>query len=96
MIKKCTFIANCFKRVYLEQGITTFWRGNFNNVIRYSLTFALNFAFKDLYKQVFSSSNTQLKLFFGNFVSGGAAGATSLIVVYPFDFSRARIAAVVR
>jgi len=29
----------------------------------------------------------------GNILSGGAAGATSLLVVYPLDFSRTRLAA---
>jgi len=29
----------------------------------------------------------------GNILSGGAAGATSLMVVYPLDFSRTRLAA---
>lgn len=31
--------------------------------------------------------------FLGNMASGGAAGATSLIVVYPLDFARTRLAA---
>jgi len=29
----------------------------------------------------------------GNILSGGAAGATSLLVVYPLDFTRTRLAA---
>jgi len=29
----------------------------------------------------------------GNILSGGAAGATSLLVVYPLDFARTRLAA---
>jgi len=29
----------------------------------------------------------------GNIASGGAAGATSLIFVYPLDFARTRLAA---
>ena len=31
--------------------------------------------------------------FIGNVVSGGAAGATSLLFVYPLDFARTRLAA---
>ncbi len=31
--------------------------------------------------------------FLGNMASGGAAGATSLCVVYPLDFARTRLAA---
>jgi len=45
-------IVDCFARIPREQGIFSFWRGNFANVIRYFPTQALNFAFKDKYKQV--------------------------------------------
>lgn len=67
------------------------------NVIRYFPTQALNFAFKDKYKQVFLGGvdkNTQFgRYFLGNLASGGAAGATSLCFVYPLDFARTRLAA---
>jgi len=66
------------------------------NVIRYFPTQALNFAFKDKYKQIFVRHNPKTdfwKFFAGNLASGGAAGATSLLVVYPLDFARTRLAA---
>jgi solute carrier family 25 (adenine nucleotide translocator) protein 4/5/6/31 len=66
------------------------------NVIRYFPTQALNFAFKDVYKKVFCPYNPKkepVKFFLGNCMSGGAAGATSLCVVYPLDFARTRLAA---
>lgn len=67
------------------------------NVIRYFLTQALNFAFKDKYKKFFLDgvdSRTQFwRYFAGNLASGGAAGATSLCLVYPLDFARTRLAA---
>lgn len=69
------------------------------NVIRYFPTQALNFAFKDTYKKVFCPYNpkTQPVMFFlGNMASGGAAGATSLMFVYPLDFARTRLAADVK
>lgn len=75
----------------------SFWRGNLANVIRYFPTQALNFAFKDKYKQVFLGGvdkHTQFwRYFLGNLASGGAAGATSLCFVYPLDFARTRLAA---
>jgi len=79
-----------------EQGLGAFWRGNLANVIRYFPTQALNFACKDKYKEVLCPYNpkTQPGMFFlGNMASGGAAGATSLTVVYPLDFGRTRLAA---
>jgi solute carrier family 25 (adenine nucleotide translocator) protein 4/5/6/31 len=30
-----TGITNCFKRVFVEEGLASFWRGNWANVIRY-------------------------------------------------------------
>merc|ERR1719233_1445630 len=90
-------IVDCFKRVSKEQGFFSLWRGNLANVIRYFPTQALNFAFKDKYKQLFLSGvdkKTQTgRYFLGNLASGGAAGATSLCFVYPLDFGRTRLAA---
>ena len=66
------------------------------NVIRYFPTQAMNFAFKDTYKQIFCPYNPRtdpFKFFMGNMASGGAAGATSLMFVYPLDFARTRLAA---
>lgn len=34
-VKRYTGISDCFVRVYNEQGMKAFWRGNFTNVIRY-------------------------------------------------------------
>lgn len=45
-------MVDCFVRIPKEQGFGAFWRGNMANVIRYFPTQALNFAFKDKYKQV--------------------------------------------
>jgi solute carrier family 25 (adenine nucleotide translocator) protein 4/5/6/31 len=89
-------IGDCFSRVLKEQGLGAFWRGNAANVIRYFPTQALNFACKDVYKKWLCPYNpkTQPGMFFlGNCASGGAAGATSLTVVYPLDFGRTRLAA---
>lgn len=90
-------IIDAFVRIPKEQGFIAFWRGNLANVIRYFPTQALNFAFKDKYKQVFLGGvdkNTQFwRWFAGNLASGGAAGATSLCFVYPLDFARTRLAA---
>ena len=89
-------IGDCFSRVVKEQGFGSLWRGNLANVIRYFPTQALNFAFKVVYKTIFNpydSKKNPVKFFIGNCMSGGAAGATSLCVVYPLDFARTRLAA---
>lgn len=95
--KRYKGIVDAFVRIPQEQGMLSFWRGNLANVIRYFPTQALNFAFKDSYKKMFLAGvdkKTQFWRFFaGNLASGGAAGATSLLFVYPLDFARTRLAA---
>jgi solute carrier family 25 (adenine nucleotide translocator) protein 4/5/6/31 len=89
-------IVDVFVRVPKEEGFAAFWRGNLANVIRYFPTQALNFAFKDTYKKIFCPYDPKKefwKFFAGNLASGGAAGATSLMFVYPLDFARTRLAA---
>ncbi|EGT31939.1 CBN-ANT-1.2 protein [Caenorhabditis brenneri] len=95
--KRYKGIMDVLRRVPKEQGLSALWRGNLANVIRYFPTQALNFAFKDTYKNIFQKGIDRekefWKFFAGNLASGGAAGATSLCFVYPFDFARTRLAA---
>lgn len=94
--KKYTGIMDVFRRVPQEQGFMSFWRGNMANVIRYFPTQALNFAFKDKYQAMFVRPRKEVGFwwyFAGQLASGGAAGATSLLFVYPLDFARTRLAA---
>lgn len=95
-IKRYTGIGNCFSRVSAEQGFASFWRGNSANVIRYFPTQAFNFAFKDTIKNLFPAYNPRTdfwRFFATNMASGGLAGAGSLLIVYPLDFARTRLAA---
>jgi solute carrier family 25 (adenine nucleotide translocator) protein 4/5/6/31 len=94
-VKRYTGISDCFVRVYREQGLGAFWRGNLTNVIRYFPTQAFNFAFKDTIKALFPkySPKTDFFMFFMvNMASGGLAGAGSLCIVYPLDYARTRLA----
>jgi len=94
-IPRYTGIVNCFSRVASEQGIGAFWRGNLTNIIRYFPTQAFNFAFKDTIKNLFPSADKNkdfVKFFAINMASGGLAGAGSLLMVYPLDYARTRLA----
>jgi len=94
-VPRYTGIGNCFMRVYSEQGLLAFWRGNFTNVIRYFPTQAFNFAFKDTFKKMFPSYNPKTefgKFFLVQMASGAMAGAGSLCIVYPLDYARTRLA----
>jgi len=88
-------IGECFSRVIREEGFISLWRGNLANVIRYFPTQALNFAFKDYFKNLFGYKKDKdgyAKWFVGNLASGGAAGACSLFFVYSLDYARTRLA----
>jgi solute carrier family 25 (adenine nucleotide translocator) protein 4/5/6/31 len=88
-------IVDCFTRVAAEQGIGAFWRGNLTNIIRYFPTQAFNFAFKDTIKAMFPKvdKNKDFLSFFAiNMAFGGLAGAGSLMIVYPLDYARTRLA----
>jgi solute carrier family 25 (adenine nucleotide translocator) protein 4/5/6/31 len=94
-VARYTGIVNCFTRVYSEQGLAAFWRGNFVNVLRYFPTQAFNFAFKDTIKAWFPKTNPKenfTTFFLVNMASGGLAGAGSLCIVYPLDYARTRLA----
>ena len=93
--KKYHGILDCFVRIYKEQGFLSFWRGNLSNVIRYFPAQAINFASKDSIKKLFPRYNHHtnfLKSLLVNMASGGLAGTISLILLYPLDFIRTRLA----
>eukprot|EP01122_Echinamoeba_exundans_P017975 TRINITY_DN9908_c1_g1_i1.p2 TRINITY_DN9908_c1_g1~~TRINITY_DN9908_c1_g1_i1.p2 ORF type:complete len:328 (+),score=112.44 TRINITY_DN9908_c1_g1_i1:41-985(+) len=88
-------IIDCFSRVSKEEGVGSLWRGNMANVLRYFPTQALNFAFKDYFKSLFSftvAKDGYWTWFAGNLASGGLAGAASLTAVYSLDYARTRLA----
>merc|ERR1712232_1294612 len=91
-IPRYTGIGNCFTRVYAEQGLGAFWRGNFVNILRYFPTQAFNFAFKDTIKGFFPKQKGFGGKLAVNVASGGLAGAGSLCIVYPLDYARTRLA----
>jgi hypothetical protein len=52
LTKRYTSPFDCIRRVYHEQGLLSFWRGNLANVYRYFPNQAMNFSFKDRYKTI--------------------------------------------
>jgi len=87
-------VVDCTMRTAKSEGITSFWRGNMANVIRYFPTQALNFAFKDTVKSLFKTAKDapQYEKFAKNILSGGVAGSLSLTFVYSLDYCRTRLA----
>lgn len=92
--KKYNGIVDCFMRCVKEEGAVSLWRGNWANVIRYFPTQAINFSVKDAINRKFCPYDPKkepYKFFFGRLMSGGSAGAISLVFVYPLDFARTRL-----
>ncbi|XP_010549780.1 PREDICTED: ADP,ATP carrier protein ER-ANT1 [Tarenaya hassleriana] len=89
-----TGLGDCFVRIFREEGVLSFWRGNQANIIRYFPTQAFNFAFKGYFKNLFGCSKEKdgyLKWFAGNVASGSAAGATTSLFLYHLDYARTRL-----
>jgi len=94
-VKPYSGIGDCFKRVYAEQGAAAFWRGNLVNCLRYAPQQGSALAFNDFFKSVFpkKDKDTEFLMFmFNNLMAGGLGGATAMIVCYPMDFARTRLA----
>ncbi len=94
--QKYNGIGDAFKRIAKEQGVSSFWRGNTANCLRYFPTQAMNFAFKEKYQSIFVRPEKEVgfaMFFAGYLAAGAAAGATSLTVSYPLEYTYTRLAA---
>jgi len=94
-VTRYSSIADCFSRVYSEQGVWAFWRGNLVNCLRYAPQQGSALAFNDLINELFPKYNPNSdfwKSFAVRLTSGGLAGAIANTICYPFDFARTRLA----
>jgi len=94
-VSRYTSIGDCFRRVYSEQGVKAYWRGNLVNCLRYDPQQGSALAFNDLINQLFPKYNPNTdfwKSFAVRLTSGGLAGAIANTICYPFDFARTRLA----
>lgn len=85
---------DCGRRIVMEEGVLSFWRGNSANVVRYFPTSALNFAFKDYYNRrfnVYSKETDPYKFALATIMCGGMAGASCMMFVFPLDLTRTRM-----
>jgi solute carrier family 25 (adenine nucleotide translocator) protein 4/5/6/31 len=88
-------IFDCFKRVYVEQGFLSYWRGNLVNCLRYAPQQGSALAFNESLNKMFPNYDPHTdfwKGFGAKLASGGLAGALANTICYPFDFARTRLA----
>jgi len=94
-VARYSSIGDCFRRVYSEQGLSAFWRGNLVNCLRYAPQQGSALAFNDLLNKMFPDYNPKTDLWKSvavKLTSGGLAGAIANTICYPFDFARTRLA----
>ena len=89
-------MAGTARSIMEDQGALALWRGNLTNCARYFPTQAINFACKESYQKALVPKREEagfVPWLVGYLAAGGLAGATSLTVVYPLEFSYTRLAA---
>lgn len=90
-------IIDCAKRIFKQEGMRGFWKGNATNILIYFPTAALSFALKDYFNTTSSlltrdkNRDGYLAWILGKVASGGFAGSISLFFVYPLDYARTRL-----
>lgn len=87
--------------VWVEDGFVGFWRGNVAGCMRIFPTKGILFASQDVYKDFFvkllsGSPYPSLRARAGDtgvisLLTGGAAGLTTVVLLYPLDLVRARL-----
>jgi solute carrier family 25 (adenine nucleotide translocator) protein 4/5/6/31 len=94
-VKPYTGMGDCVRRVASEQGVAAFWRGNFVNCLRYAPQQGSALAFNDMFKKAFpkvDKNENFARFFFNNLMAGGMGGAMAMVICYPLDFARTRLA----
>lgn len=90
-MKRYTGMVDCAKRHVTELGVSSLWRGNVANCIRYVPTAAFNLAFKDNIKKMFPKYNKETdfsKFALTQVASGSFAGGATNTLVYPLIYVR--------
>jgi solute carrier family 25 phosphate transporter 23/24/25/41 len=78
-------------RVFTQEGIVAFWRGNLASVIRIIPNKGILFMSNDVYRQFLSIPGSPLSDV-RQLIAGGLSGATNITLTYPLDFVQARLA----
>ena len=86
---------DCVYRVYRDQGLLSFWRGNAINVTASAVGISLNIIFKESFKKLYNGNllRPSHQSFIRNLVAGGLGGAFSLAILYPFSYVQVRLQA---
>ena len=86
-----TGIGQAFVKIYREEGILAFWRGNGVNVIRVAPYAAAQLSSNDFYKKMLTPESGALGLK-ERLTAGALAGMTGTALTHPLDTIRLRLA----
>ncbi|CAG9321798.1 SLC25A42_2 [Blepharisma stoltei] len=82
-------------RIYTQEGIRAFWKGNFVQLVRIIPYSAIQFMMYDYFKRNYFQSTTnqgRAQTLLYNFLPGSIAGAIAVTWTYPFEVVRTRLA----
>jgi solute carrier family 25 phosphate transporter 23/24/25/41 len=85
-------MLSAFTRMYREEGLRSYWKGNGANVMRIAPYSAVQFLAFDQYKHLLmpNGSNSEYHVAL-RFIAGGLSGATSAFLCYPLDLVRSHL-----
>jgi solute carrier family 25 (mitochondrial adenine nucleotide translocator), member 4/5/6/31 len=85
---------DCLVRLYKQEGIKSFWRGNTTKCIFSFLSNSIRLSLQHKIKEAFKvgKGDSYLIIFGKNMIIGVAASAISLCLIYSLDFAYTRLA----
>ena len=89
-----TGAKHCAASLLRTEGVTALWRGNMASLLCIFPSTAFSFGLKDNIRNLFTTTDDApraLKVGL-NLASGGLSGVVSLLLVYPLDYARTRLA----
>ena len=86
-----TGVGQAFMKIYREEGILAFWKGNGVNVIRVAPYAAAQLSSNDVYKKMLADEHGKLGLK-ERLTAGALAGMTGTAITHPLDTIRLRLA----
>jgi len=87
-VSRFTSVSNCFKRIYSDQGLRSFWRGNFSAILVSTLPHISSHHLP----QAYSNDPGILLALISITVNLVSIGSQLSILTYPFDYARTRLA----
>lgn len=90
--RRSTGLLGTLARIFRNDGITGYWKGNFANIVRIFPNKAILFFSNDVFKSWIKRSNQQDLTALQRLVAGSMSGVTCVVATYPLDLVQTRLA----